>query len=117
MRPRQISALAHHIEPALDRVAFGSVTVERPTTVAIFSAAGVPERAVGTGDTFRTANAEIALIDSPAGLAVEIRCPTGELTQVVMRWQRSQPAGARILADAWERGYGDLEWRAVQPER
>ncbi|MGW3307623.1 hypothetical protein ACWDG9_13680 [Streptomyces sp. NPDC001073] len=27
------------------------------------------------------------------------------------------PEDARILGDAWERGYGDLQWRTLQPDR
>ena len=34
-----------------------------------------------------------------------------------LRWDGAPPAGARVVGDAWERGYGDLEWRGLVPER
>ena len=39
------------------------------------------------------------------------------LRRVELRWARRAPAGLRLLGDHWERGYGDLEWRGVVPER
>ncbi|NCB91237.1 MAG: alpha-galactosidase [Clostridia bacterium] len=32
---------------------------------------------------------------------------------VKLRWNKTAPRGARVLADAWERGYGDLEWKGI----
>lgn len=32
---------------------------------------------------------------------------------VKLRWNREMPGRVRILGDAWERGYGDLEWRGM----
>lgn len=93
------------------------MTPERPGTVVVFPVAGQPEPASSTGDTFQTANTEIAVTEAATGLAVEIRCPAAELTQVVLRWPPSFAAGALILGDAWERGYGDLRWRAMEPDR
>ncbi|MBQ6891739.1 MAG: hypothetical protein IJN47_03910, partial [Clostridia bacterium] len=39
------------------------------------------------------------------------------LCKVYLRWAAPAPAGARILGDAWERAYGDLQWMGVRPER
>jgi len=39
------------------------------------------------------------------------------LRRVELRWAVSVPPGVRLLGDHWERGYGDLEWRGVVPER
>jgi alpha-galactosidase len=60
--------------------------------------------------------AEIGLSAGGFGLDVTIAC-TGPLSRVVLRWSRPFPSGALILGDAWERSYGDLQWRHVQPER
>ena len=30
-----------------------------------------------------------------------------------LRWNRKAPEKARVLGDAWERGYGDLEWKGI----
>ena len=39
------------------------------------------------------------------------------LSRVYLRWAAPAPAGAKILGDAWERAYGDLQWMGIQPER
>ena len=65
----------------------------------------------GGGVTVRTA---------PVGadrVVLSIASPTTGLRLVHLRWQVGVPEGARLLGDAWERGYGDLEWRGIVPER
>ena len=39
------------------------------------------------------------------------------LCWVALRWNVEIPEGAKVLGDAWERGYGDLEWRGIAAER
>lgn len=36
---------------------------------------------------------------------------------VRLRWNNPSRRAVKVLGDAWERGYGDLEWRGVCPER
>ena len=69
------------------------------------------------GTRFTTAQGAVELVEGPAGLAVRVTCPTGLLNRVVLRWAMTFPAGALFLGDHWERGYGDLQWRFLQPER
>jgi alpha-galactosidase len=49
-------------------------------------------------------------------LAVHVACPDG-LSRVVLRWRQPTPQGSLVLGDAWERSYGDLQWRPIQSER
>jgi alpha-galactosidase len=39
------------------------------------------------------------------------------LTYIAIRWNTKIPSSVKILGDHWERGYGDLEWRGIVPER
>jgi len=39
------------------------------------------------------------------------------LRRVQLRWAAPVAEGLRVLGDHWERGYGDLEWRGIVPER
>ena len=41
----------------------------------------------------------------------------GPVSRVALRWDEAVPAEALVLGDAWERSYGDLQWRHLQPER
>ncbi|WP_020578042.1 hypothetical protein [Actinopolymorpha alba] len=60
---------------------------------------------------------EIGFRELPEGLGVEVACPRRGLSRVVLRWAAPVPASALVLGDAWERSYGDLQWRHLQPER
>ena len=37
--------------------------------------------------------------------------------KVHLRWSMRVPAGLKFLGDAWERSYGDLAFRSIEPER
>jgi alpha-galactosidase len=60
------------------------------------------------------------LVDTiPAGgrLAVRLSAPHIAVRTLQLRWRRVPGAPLRFLGDHWERGYGDLEWRGLVPER
>lgn len=42
---------------------------------------------------------------------------TSAVEWIRLRWNTPLPKQARILGDAWERGYGDLEWRGISGNR
>jgi alpha-galactosidase len=50
-------------------------------------------------------------------LLVEVTSEKTPLERIHLRWREKLPPGMRFLGDHWERGYGDLEWRSMQPER
>src|SRR5690349_20439584 len=61
---------------------------------------------------------------TPSRAGVEISWNDGvvevtaeRICRVSLRWSEKLPADALILGDAWERSYGDLQWRHLQPER
>ncbi|TDO48621.1 alpha-galactosidase [Kribbella sp. VKM Ac-2527] len=49
--------------------------------------------------------------------AGEITIGADEISRVALRWDEPVPTEALVLGDAWERSYGDLQWRHLQPER
>ena len=69
------------------------------------------------GSRFTSRKAVVALVQGDAGLEARVGCPTGPLSRVVLRWEMTFPDGTVFLGDHWERGYGDLQWRFLQPER
>ena len=50
-------------------------------------------------------------------LSMDVSAPRVGLRRIHLRWQAQMPTANRYLGDAWERGYGDLEWRGSVPER
>jgi alpha-galactosidase len=69
------------------------------------------------GSRFTSSAAEVELKPTSDGTQVCVTCSMGLLTRVVLRWELKLPADALYLGDHWERGYGDLQWRFLQPER
>jgi alpha-galactosidase len=68
-------------------------------------------------DRFGAPGVDITLRTGSDRLAIGVSAPTQPLSRIVLRWRRPMPANALVLGDAWERGYGDLQWRSLQPER
>lgn len=48
---------------------------------------------------------------------VAITTTRSAVQRVALSWNVSWPAGSLFLGDHWERGYGDLLWQCLQPER
>jgi alpha-galactosidase len=53
----------------------------------------------------------------PGMLAIELSAPATGARRLRLRWRGAMRETLRILGDAWERGYGDLEWRGMVPDR
>ncbi len=60
---------------------------------------------------------EVRAIVSDLEVKVEASAPNVALEWIYLRWNAAFDAGARFLGDHWERGYGDLEWRGLVPQR
>lgn len=49
--------------------------------------------------------------------AITLGSPKSSLQRIRLRWQLALPSDLRYLGDQWERSYGDLAWRSMEPER
>ena len=58
---------------------------------------------------------EMKTVDST--LAISLTATKTPVKYLKFRWNKEWPAGVRFLGDAWERGYGDLEWRGMSANR
>ena len=66
---------------------------------------------------FTSDRVAVSFVAASAGVDVRVTCPSGPLARVILRWETTFPADTLFLGDHWERGYGDLQWRFLQPER
>jgi len=66
---------------------------------------------------FTSDRVAVNLIAAPVGMEIRVTCPAGPLSRIGLRWETTFPAATLFLGDHWERGYGDLQWRFLQPER
>ena len=71
------------------------------------------------GDGTWTGASGIAVTTTVRGEAVAVRlsAPSTPIKRVRLRWRGDLGTTRQILGDAWERGYGDLEWRGWIPDR
>lgn len=55
--------------------------------------------------------------DDASPIRIEVVAPDVELLRIAVRWKLGLPSGCRMLGDAWERSYGELEWLPLDPRR
>ena len=65
----------------------------------------------------RAAGVRVDFLPGAQQSKVSLESPTLPAQRVHLRWKGSFPADVLALGDAWERSYGDLEWRPLQAER
>ena len=90
---------------------------EVPTCVLIEHDGNHFQAADRQGSRFTSDHAVVNLIKTSTGQEVRVTCPTKPLSRVVLRWEMTFPDDTLYLGDHWERSYGDLQWRFLQPER
>lgn len=73
--------------------------------------------AVKARDGWRSGDVRVLVSEDDGRLRVTVSATKTLICHVMLRWEARIPAGARILGDHWERGYGDLEWRGIVSER
>ena len=74
-----------------------------------------------TGSTWtashRSANVQVDFATGPQQAVVAIEAPAVPVQRIQLRWKCRLAEDVLVLGDAWERSYGDLEWRPLQAER
>ena len=104
---------------ALDAGMIAPVALDLPARVYVdHDGSGRVIEAMRQGSRFTTSQgAAIQIVERDPGLAVAVSAPSTTIARVVLRWATIYPTTSLFLGDAWERGYGDLQWRSLQPER
>lgn len=69
------------------------------------------------GGTFEAGGAALRTDAGAHRLRVTLTACEKPLMRIFLRWKMRLPQGVRVLGDHWERGYGDMEWRGLVPER
>lgn len=70
-----------------------------------------------TGGVWANKGIEVETGISDLQSDIVLRSPAVPVKRIMLRWLQDIPTDMRILNDHWERGYGDLEWRGMVPER
>ena len=59
----------------------------------------------------------VSTIHAGDALHVELEATSAHVKRIGLRWRARLDGVRASLGDAWERGYGDLEWRGFVPDR
>jgi len=110
-------AAADQTRPKPHFSTFPAALPELPARVLVAHTGTDLQTATRSGTRFTTDRAVVSLVSTPQGQDVRVSCPNGPLSRVVLRWETSFPGDTLYLGDHWERSYGDLQWRYLQPER
>ncbi len=67
----------------------------------------------------RWEDGDVSVLVSPTerDVAIELRAPRTAIRKLRLRWRGRLDDVRWLIGDAWERGYGDLEWRGFVPDR
>ena len=68
-------------------------------------------------EEFRLQDVTVFCQEQKNGLTISLQAEQSLVRFVTLRWCMTIPPKTRIMGDALERSYGDLEWRGMVPER
>ncbi|HET7603200.1 MAG TPA: hypothetical protein VFK36_09315 [Gemmatimonadales bacterium] len=88
-----------------------------PDRVSVQLAAGHQQLRRTGGDRWENGGVTISVHEAAGALAVQLMAPSTAVERIHLRWNGPLDGLQLILGDAWERGYGDLEWRGFVPDR
>lgn len=92
----------------------GSGTGEGPSapSFATLVTENESRRLTRSGNHWQATGVELSISD-----AIRLTCPKENPVRLHLRWSRTIPSSLSFLGDAWERSYGDLAFRHMEPER
>jgi len=88
-----------------------------PDSVTVFCEDGEREMSRASEPEWTAQDVTVTTRPNASTLPILLSAPRSAVKQLRLRWNVPGHGAKRIFGDAWERGYGDLEWRAVVPER
>ncbi|GAB2694674.1 hypothetical protein GCM10027037_17750 [Mucilaginibacter koreensis] len=68
------------------------------------------------GSTFSYRDVQVTIKPNQNTQAVYVNAPNVELEAIRLRWKYNTAGFTQMLGDHWERSYGDLAWKAPEPD-
>jgi alpha-galactosidase len=116
--PAPLLAALRHTPRVAQTTSAGFLDLRRqPDEVVVQAASADLRLAVAPGGRWEGPGVSLRAIERPDALSLELTAPTLGIKRVGLRWAGRLDDTRLLLGDAWERGYGDLEWRGFVPDR
>ena len=90
-----------------------------PDTVQVVTDAGTLDLPPPRGDagTVENQGVRVEFVRAADGIRVRLAAPRTAVQSIVLHWPGAFDPATRCLGDAWERAYGDLGWKPLDPAR
>jgi alpha-galactosidase len=91
--------------------------IRAPDAVIVQTASGDRRPTRESGGRWTNEGIVVTTDERPGALHVALSAPNVAVTRLHLRWRGRMTDARLMLGDAWERAYGDLEWRGWAPDR
>jgi alpha-galactosidase len=98
-----------------ERDIFASVLGTPQSVTAFFEDSRVP--LAQSGSRWQAKGVELRLDSQARQSALFLACPKAGVLRIHLRWRVALGPALSYVGDHWERSYGDLAWRRMEPER
>ena len=89
-----------------------------PDLVSVDTNSGIQRLVLGAGARWQGASGlAVDTRETHGALRIGLMSPALGVRRLHLRWRTRMDTARLFLGDAWERGYGDLEWRSLAPDR
>jgi alpha-galactosidase len=96
----------------------GFIDLHRPPDfVAVLTASADIRLAPQSAGQFHSDGVTVSAREVPGAIRIQLSAPSIAVKRLHLRWRGRVSDTSRVVGDAWERGYGDLEWRGLVPDR
>src|SRR5690242_8850925 len=109
--------VAHAAPTSSPRTTFADLRRPPDLVLAQTASAAQSLRHESTGRWTSDSGIVVTTAERGDALHVALASPAAAIQRLYLRWRAPLDDVQRILGDAWERAYGDLEWHAWVPDR
>jgi alpha-galactosidase len=88
-----------------------------PNSVSVTTETGAAELKAGPRGAWSADGISVRFVSRGKRLQVELTAPGAAMKTLQIHWHGNLPADWKYLGDAWERAYGDLEWKPLDGQR
>ena len=88
-----------------------------PDHILVITSSNQISLTAGPDNSWRASGVTVSVKVETSDLLLELDAPEIPIKHVEVDWGSNFPSNAKFLGDAWERAYGDLEWKTADHAR